>query len=325
MSDCAREPMTVVRYNPLLQGEWDAFAAGCKNFTFLFLRGYIDYNPRFTDFSLLFYKGSTLVGLLPANIDGDTLASHGGLTYGGFLVKKSATVEDVWAMFVALRSFLEQNTAVKRVRYSPVPHTYSAYPAEEELYMLFRCDASLVARRISSVVWQREPLSFSTLRRRKVKVAQKAGFSVVHDCDFAAFWAVLQENLQKVYDATPVHSLSEIELLAGRFPENIKLFRVVDDCGATVAGTVLYITDRVVRVQYIGSVEKGRDNGALDFLFDHLVHREYSEKEFFDFGTSVEEGGRVLNKGLIFQKEGFGGRAVVYDSYEFEIKNIPND
>lgn len=325
MINSPKESITVVPYNASLQGEWDTFVSGCKNFTFLFLRAYIDYNPRFTDFSLLFYKAGRPVGALPANIDGDSLVSHGGLTYGGLLVGKEASVADVAAMFAALRRYLEGGTAVKKIVYRPVPHTYATYPAEEDLYMLFRCNAVLAARRISSVVWQGEPLPFSTLRRRKVRAAQKAGFSIVADNDFAAFWAVLGENLQKVYGAQPVHTLAEIELLAGRFPENIKLHRVVDETGATVAGTVLYITSRVARVQYIGSVEKGRDNGAVDLLFHHLVHKEYAHKEFFDFGTSVEEGGRILNKGLIFQKEGFGGRAVVYDSYEFKINDIPND
>lgn len=322
MSSALQDIITVVRYDASMQELWDDFVSCCKNFTFLFSRAYIDYNPRLIDYSLLFYKGGKLLGVLPACIKDDVLLSHGGLTYGGFLVKKEAATADVEALFVALRRHLEKTTAVKKIIYSPVPHIYTAYPAEEELYMLFRCRAALAARRVSSVVWLREALPFSTLRRRKVKMALKAGFSIIADCGFAAFWAVLQENLQKSYATSPVHSLAEIELLSSRFPRNIKLYRVVDKDGATVAGTLLYVTDRVVRVQYIGSVEEGRKNGALDYLFDYLVHHEYAGKEYFDFGTSVEEGGRVLNKGLIFQKEGFGGRAVVYDTYEFEVKNI---
>ncbi len=325
MSNTAQDAITVVRYNASMQVLWDGFVSCCKNFTFLFLRGYIDYNPRLTDCSLLFYKGKKLIGVLPACIDGDVLLSHGGLTYGGFLVKKDTSIADVAALFAALRSHLEACTEVKKIKYSPVPHIYATYPAEEELYMLFRSEASLVARRISSVVWRGDALPLSTLRRRKVKAALGAGFSVVAGCDYAAFWAVLQENLQKVHSTTPVHSLGEIELLASRFPDNIKLYRVIDKAGITVAGTVLYITERVARVQYIGSVEEGRKNGAVDLLFDYLLREEYAHKEYFDFGTSVEEGGRVLNKGLIFQKEGFGGRAVVYDTYELDIKNIPHD
>ena len=58
----------------------------------------------------------------------------------------------------------------------------------------------------------------------------------------------------------------------------------------------------------------------MDLLFHRLIHEVYSSVPYFDMGTSVEEGGRVLNEGLIFQKEGFGGRAVVYDTYELDIR-----
>lgn len=60
MMPSCKEPITVVRYTPSLQAVWDGFVAGCKNATFLFERGYIDYNPRFTDHSLLFTKATNL-------------------------------------------------------------------------------------------------------------------------------------------------------------------------------------------------------------------------------------------------------------------------
>ena len=39
----------------------------------------------------------------------------------------------------------------------------------------------------------------------------------------------------------------------------------------------------------------------------------------FEFGTSTENGGHLLNEKLIFQKEGFGGRGIVYDTYEWSL------
>ena len=35
---------------------------------------------------------------------------------------------------------------------------------------------------------------------------------------------------------------------------------------------------------------------------------------------STENMGNVLNESLIFQKEGFGGRGVIYDIYEYNLK-----
>ena len=98
------------------------------------------------------------------------------------------------------------------------------------------------------------------------------------------------------------------------------MYRVCDPTGCTVAGTVLYVSECAVHVQYIASTERGRQCGAVDFLFDILIHEIYRDKKYFDMGTSVEQGGWVLNEGLIFQKEGMGGRAVVYDMYELPIR-----
>jgi hypothetical protein len=42
--------------------------------------------------------------------------------------------------------------------------------------------------------------------------------------------------------------------------------------------------------------------------------------DYLDFGISTEQGGHVLNEGLIANKERFGGRAVMYDAYEITIE-----
>ena len=66
--------------------EWDDFVNAARNGTFLFLRGYMDYHAdRFSDFSLMAYRGNKLYALLPAHCTEDALCSHCGLTYGGMV------------------------------------------------------------------------------------------------------------------------------------------------------------------------------------------------------------------------------------------------
>ena len=76
----------------------------------------------------------------------------------------------------------------------------------------------------------------------------------------------------------------------------------------------------MAHVQYIASTDEGKELGAVDLLFLYLINNKFKNIRYFDLGTSVEQGGKYLNEGLLFQKEGFGGRAVVYDTYEMEIK-----
>ena len=60
--------------------------------------------------------------------------------------------------------------------------------------------------------------------------------------------------------------------------------------------------------------------GALDLLFSTLLDKcSENGMDYFDFGTSNRAENNDLNDSLIFQKEGFGGRAVCYDTYEYSL------
>jgi len=155
-------------------------------------------------------------------------------------------------------------------------------------------------------------------RRRGIKKAQAAGVTVGPGDDFASFWHLLEDNLLRAHGTRPVHTLAEIRSLGEKFPENIRLFAASRE-GRMLGGTLVYENATVAHAQYIASGEEGRGVGALDALFGWLIGERYRGKKYFDFGISTERDGRVLNAGLIEQKEGFGARAVVHDFYELSL------
>ena len=318
--------LSIVPYTKERKAEWDGFITTSRNGTFLFKRDYMDYHAdRFTDCSFLFYKGKHLLALLPGNIAGTVYQTHGGLTYGGFILSSQMTTTLMLEAFYLFCCYLRaERPDVNQVVYRPVPFIYHRYPCEEDLYALFRANASLIERKISSAVSLESAYPFGTLRRRKVKRAVEHGLVICQDNDFSSFWSMLEDNLHQRHNRLPVHTLEEMICLQVSFPDEIKLYRVTDG-GETVGGCVMYLTSEVAHVQYIASTEQGRDAGALDYLFDYLICTCYTDKRYFDFGVSVEEGGHWLNEGLIFQKEGFGGRGVVYDTYQFSLNSVGND
>lgn len=319
------ESLHIVRYASERKTVWDDFVAASRNGTFLFMRDYMDYHAdRFTDYSLMFYKGGRLIALLPGNINDDTFYSHAGLTYGGFILSYPATAILVLDAFALLCRYLKDAAGIHKIVYRAIPFIYHKYPSDEDLYALFRLNARLTERKISSVVIPGGGCSFNTLRRRKLKLAHTNGLKVCQDEAFEAFWPILEQNLQGRHNCLPVHSLEEIVRLNSLFPKEIRLFRVLNG-EETVGGCVMYLSGDVAHVQYIGSTEQGRAMGALDILFDFLIHQVYNGKRYFDFGVCVEDGGRYLNEGLIFQKEGFGGRAVMYDTYELCLDSVSDD
>lgn len=309
----------IVRYPAADKERWDRFVRRSKNGTFLLQRDYMDYHAdRYCDCSLLIYCHQKLIALLPGNLSDHCFYSHQGLTYGGLLLAPSATLQQAECALRTALDYLHDECGARSFVYRAVPHIYHRYPAEEDLYILHRLGATLTARSVSSVIPLDERLPFRTLRRRQLKKAQACAFTLVEDDDFAAFWPILEENLQERYHVSPVHSLGEITRLHRSFPRHISLFRICDGAD-TLAGCVVYETDEVAHVQYIAASARGKKCGALDLLFHRLIYTRYAHKRYFDFGISTEQGGQVLNEGLLFQKEGFGARAITYDVYELKL------
>lgn len=316
--------MEIVRYTSERKAEWDAFVEASRNGTFLFMRDYMDYHAdRFADCSLMCYREGRLVALLPANwVEEEcTVYSHQGLTYGGLVMGDGLTSIRVMEAFDALTEWMRTELGALRMVYKPIPYIYDRCPSEEDLYALFRHDAVLHTRAISSVVDMAHRIPLRKGRKSTVKLARAQGLTVAESADLPAFWEILCRVLRECHGATPVHSLEEMRLLQERFPDHIRLFAVFSADGEMIAGTVIYEMPHLVHAQYIASSPEGKASGAVDLLYAWLMDERFADKRYLDFGTSVEQGGRVLNEGLVRQKEGFGARAVVYDSYLIDWNN----
>lgn len=309
--------MRIERYEPSWRDAWDGFVTRSRTGTFLHRRDYLEYHAdRFTDHSLVLRSATgELIALLPANERAGMLESHGGLTYGGLLFDDSMTLAAMMEIVARLRGYLRQRE-LARLRYRAVPAVYHRGPADEDVCALVQHGARLVHRAALSVIDRGAPIRPQSRRRRGLRTALAAGLSVAEDADLGTYWSLLSEVLSRRYDAAPVHSLAEIRRLRELFPDNIRLLSCHDGA-EMVAGLLLYDTGRVVRTQYIAAGERGKELGALDMLFDHLVsHGAVGQK--LDLGTCEGADPFGLNRGVLEFKESWGGRTVAQDTYELD-------
>lgn len=315
--------MKIVQFTSQLTEEWDAFVGASKNGTFLLERRFMDFRAdHFSDCSLMLYEDTQLVALFPANWDeeGRVVYSHQGLPYGGLVLGTETTERQVLEMLQQILLWCLDYLQAERVVYKPIPYIYSDYASEEDLYALFRAGAKLQSRALSSVVAMRNPLR---MRKQRVQGAKRAidnGLYIdrLTDGDWttlAAFWQLLMEMRARNHRAAPAQSLEDVQLLMSRFPLQIKLFLVRRE-KEVMAGCVVFVTSHVAHIRYIVASDEGREMGALDLLFRHLLNERFKQIDYVDFGLSTEMGGQYLNEGMLFQKEGFGARAVCYDTYE---------
>jgi hypothetical protein len=309
--------LRVERYSAQHKQAWNSFVAEAKNATFLFYRDYMEYHSdRFKDSSLMVFHNGKLAALLPANFCApDTVVSHGGLTYGGLVLRRRVTLEEsLEVLYWVLRDLHEQGC--ERLLYKRMPSFYNTIPDDDVPYGLFLMDARLYRRDCALVINQADRFRFSKCRKRWIHKAQRLGVQVVQDTSFVPFWEqVLVPRLAHRYHVRPTHSVEEITLLGLRFPENIKQFSAYYE-DEIVAGTTIFETPTVAHTQYIAVTDKGAELGALDYLFGWLIEERYKNKRYFDFGICNERDSYGLNHGLLHWKQGFSARVYAHDFYE---------
>lgn len=310
--------MTVKKFTDLDRNIWNDFINNSKNGIFMFNRNFMEYHKdRFIDNSLLFYDNEKLIALFPASIKDGILSSHGGLTYGGFITSNDMKQHHMNDCFTSLKEYAVQN-GIKEIIYKHIPHIYHKQPAEEDLYSLFYHDAKLLKIEASTTLDLSQPLKMPKGRKAQVGRARREGVLVKESTDFESFIKLENSVLQERHGTKAVHTPAELNLLQERFSNNIQLLGAFYQ-GKMIAGTVLFIYDNVVHTQYMAANETAREIGALDLTIATVIDKYKESKKWLDFGISTEDGGHYLNEGLISQKEGFGGRTNIYQTWKISL------
>jgi len=317
----ALNSISVLKYQSKDATLWNDFIGKAVNATFLFHRDFMEYHAeRFEDYSLLVYQDTKLVAVLPVHLQGNELFSHLGLTYGGLVWKRGLKLASILRIFKEVLKYLELND-IHFLTLKMLPEIYPVFPSQDLWYVLFVAEATLIKRDALAVVDLTKKLNLSKDRKEGVKRAE--GFNLIFKQEQTVniFWEqLLIPNLGTKHHTKPVHSAEEMQRLMDTFPENIKLFTAYEG-DEMIAGTVLFITQKVVHSQYIASHERKNETGVLDGLHIYLITEVFSKHHWFDFGISNEQGGKKLNEGLSYWKQSFGACTVIQDVYKVKTSN----
>lgn len=303
--------IVVERYHASRADDWARVLADGRNGLFMFERNFLEYHgDRFVDFSSIAYIDNKPVAILPAAVDASSgvVESHPGLTFGGVVFTHKLhgplALDATDAMLDAMRAWGGTSLTMKML-----PESFCAYPSGELVYALTRRGFAICRCDLSSVIPLQNALPPSAIRRRGAKKAVAAGL-VIGSASGSEFHQLLVEVLLARHQAQPVHSAAELELLMARFPRRI-VAQVARDGDMIVAGALLFDFGRVWHTQYLASNARGRELGALDLvIFSVMRQAQAGGVELLSFGKSTEDEGRVLNTGLLMQKEGFGARSI---------------
>jgi len=297
---------------------WDNFIAQTAHPNFLFYRDFMEYHSnRFEDYSILIFHKNALIALLPANVKGTKVYTHQGLSYGGLVLKGVERFESLVNIFQTLLMYFSEKGFCE-LYYKEKPFIYGEIKELSYQNILFLLKAEWY-RADTYLVIPQERYHPNRNRRRGIKKAIEIGLTF-KEGEYKSFWEeILVPNLQQRFGVNPVHSLQEIELLASNFPNNIHCITVHENIQIK-AGAVLFEFNDTLHFQYSSGADTRNEDGSLDYLFDYVC-RKYSHKKYVSFGSSSEENGRNINKGLMYWKESYGAISIPQKFYKIEIKN----
>ncbi len=314
----------IVPYTPDWAERWDRFVMERSvNGTFQQTRRFLSYHPdgRFQDASALALDGQELVAVIPAaaqEIEGvRMLRSHPGATFGGPVVAPALLRAPKLVALVADLDESWQAQGFAAAEYKLTGELFSTAPTDALQYALYHggyTDELEISAYVPLTGMTHEALvaGYSFNKRYDLKRCQKAELSdrvLLSREDIAAFYALLCENLKK-FDATPVHTLDELyDFAERRLADEIRFLGVYSAEGAMVAGACLFwfTQAQVLHTQYLATDPAVKKIVPSTYLYDSVFRLglQMGAKNV-SFGTSTHDRGRVLNTGLIQNKEGYG-------------------
>lgn len=300
---------------------WDRFVLQeSMNGTFLQTRRFIEYHPegRFRDYSLLCFKGSTVVAaILACEIKEENTKvffSHKGTTFGGIVIsEKFYSASNVDILMKTLEQYLidrgfdkillkmtstifcKKNTEL--LDYFLFQRNYEQYDELNYYMNLERYKDDIISQ-------------FSSSKRRDYRYSLKNNLKyheLVSQEEIKEFYNVLQLNLKKL-GLPCVHKFEELlDLKYNRFMQNIEFYGVYRE-GRMIAGSMVFLFNgEILHTQYLASDENYLEYFPMDFLIYNLIHTAIEKGlKTFTFGICTENKGKYLNLGLSRFKEGFG-------------------
>ena len=265
---------------------------------------------------MIFDARKKLCAVLPAAQDPNDpscVVSHPGATFGGLLLSAQNSGVEVFEVLSAACRFFAQH-GFSRLLYKAVPAHLHKKSCQTDLYALWRQVAKLYRRDLWSLVDLSIPRQIEENRRRHLRRAARFGVNIIRENSaeaYESFYKLLSSCLEQRHGVSPVHSLEEMQILHQKFPDEIQLWLATDSVGECLAGEWIFNFGHTHHGQYGASSDLGRQYAAQDLLLNTIMDNSKAEgARFFSFGTSTEQQGKILNKGLFNYKASFGAGTV---------------
>ena len=321
----------ILKYENNLLSDWDDFVERSNNGTIFHKQKFLSYhiNRRFDDFSLIFKKRGKIIAVFPAAIElkgsKKVLFSHPGASFGG-IIHRNLSFDSCWKIIELIEKTALKNNFDNIFIIQP-PNIFNRYQNDEIVdYCLRRKKYNSKELYLTSVLAIEDVVSeqikkISKNKKRSEKyydtLIAKNNLKFRWVENFDDFYPILIKNKKK-HNATPTHSVEELEKLRYLFPNDILQLMLYRD--APIGGmTVFKATPNCIIIFYSMFDYKYNNLQPITLLMQYVIRWAKKNKiKIIDYGVSHQpnDGDCLsLNKSLIKFKEEFGCFASIRNTY----------
>lgn len=290
---------------------------------------YLNYHPegRFCDDSIVVVdhgSGEIRGVMLAAFVEREGVISHPGTTFAGPIIDRNAKLEVIENTMELMLEYYEnryQNITIRKI-----PDYYTKQPFYMIDYILLRkgysygMSAMANIINIGGIISESDILTlFDSKKRNQVRKAVKEQQFVFKAEDGIRddVWDNMNATLLDKFQSKTTHTLDEIKELMHRFPAHIKTYYVDTVEGEYGAFAVVFLFKNVFHTQYLDVNYKCTEHYPNLFLILQLVKKARDiGYGYFSFGSSTEDNGTTLNRGLYHYKSGYGGGELLLPVYK---------
>lgn len=278
------------------------------------------HKDRFDDQSLLVYKDTGLVAIFPANSKNQIMYSHQGLTYGGFIFENDADTTLIKEVYSLVIDYLKSNH-IKTLVIKPLPVMYNVTGIANIWEHQKNCIS--IKQHIVLALDYKSNYKIHKTKLKRFRKLENSNFKIKSGKqEFEPFWnTVLIQRLKDKHEASPVHSLNEIQQLKSVFENEIQQYNIY--LGSEIlAGITIFDKGLVVKSQYAMATAQGERLYALDMLFVHLIYKFRDDKRhYFSMGTVNNHSSIGFSKGMMKQKQELGCTTYLQDIYKLTLND----
>jgi hypothetical protein len=301
---------------------WDSYVLKSPNGTLYHEQKFLSYHgDKFKDrtVNIIIRDGDKVAALVSFLVDGTTIRSPYGASYGGFVFTHPPTYSHSVAILSLVMDYLSKEYAAEKITLSPPPNFCASASNDTFLFAMTEAGFILSSRDICSVVDLRglknSNDTITNNAQNMIRKAHKNGVEIMEQCTVQQFWELLTDTYKK-HGVPPTHSYSELSVLHDLYPDRISFHGVAHE-GVPVAAICEFSLNTIVKTSfYFGQNEEKKEFQGLSLAIEHALARAIRDGySYYDFGTSTVN---MAARPNIFRfKESFGAQGFFREKYEW--------